>query len=50
MHDTSPKLDRLFLTDGGIETDLIFNRGIDLPFFASILLLRTSGGEAALDS
>ena len=50
MHNTLPELDRLFLTDGGIETDLIFNRGIDLAFFASILLLRTSEGEAALDS
>ena len=49
MRNTLPQLDRLFLTDGGIETDLIFNRGIDLPFFASILLLRTPEGEAALD-
>ena len=50
MPSTSTLLDRLFLTDGGIETDLIFNRGIDLPFFASILLLRTPEGEAALDA
>ena len=50
MRNTLPQLDRLFLTDGGIETDLIFNRGIDLPFFASILLLRTPEGEAALDA
>ena len=50
MRNTLPQLDRLFLTDGGIETDLIFNRGLDLPFFASILLLRTPEGEAALDS
>ena len=28
----------VFLTDGGIETDLIFNRGIDLPLFASFVL------------
>ena len=49
MRNTLPQLDRLLLTDGGIETDLIFNRGIDLPFFASILLLRTPEGEAALD-
>ena len=26
---------RLFLTDGGMETDLIFHQGIDLPSFAS---------------
>ena len=41
--------DRLTLTDGGVETDLIFNRGIDLPFFASVLLLRTPEGEKALE-
>jgi S-methylmethionine-dependent homocysteine/selenocysteine methylase len=28
----------IFLTDGGVETDLIFNRGIDLPDFASFVL------------
>ena len=46
MQHASPQL---FLTDGGVETDLIFNRGIDLPFFASILLLRTAEGEKALE-
>jgi len=49
MRHALPQLDRLFLTDGGVETDLIFNRGIDLPFFASVLLLRTPEGEKALD-
>ncbi|WP_242131442.1 homocysteine S-methyltransferase family protein [Aestuariivivens marinum] len=29
----------IFLTDGGLETDLIFNRGIDLPHFAAFTLL-----------
>ncbi len=28
----------IFLTDGGVETDFIFNRGIDLPDFASFVL------------
>lgn len=28
----------VFLTDGGIETDLIFHRGYDLPLFASFVL------------
>jgi len=28
----------VFLTDGGIETDLIFNHGIELPEFASFVL------------
>ena len=37
-----------FLTDGGLETDLIFNRGIDLPEFASFDLLKDDGGKAAL--
>jgi len=30
---------RLFVTDGGTETDLIFHRGIELPFFAAFPLL-----------
>jgi S-methylmethionine-dependent homocysteine/selenocysteine methylase len=38
--------DRVFLTDGGLETTLIFHDGIDLPHFASIDLLRRPGGEA----
>ena len=40
--------DRLFLTDGGIETTMIFNEGLDLPDFAAFHLLRTPDGEAAL--
>jgi homocysteine S-methyltransferase len=31
--------DGVFLTDGGLETDLIFRRGIELPEFASFPLL-----------
>lgn len=38
----------LFLTDSGLETDLIFNRGIDLPCFAAITLLMRPDGEALL--
>jgi homocysteine S-methyltransferase len=38
----------LFLTDGGIETDLIFNRGVDLPEFASFVLHENESGEAVL--
>jgi homocysteine S-methyltransferase len=45
-----PQLDRLFLTDGGLETDLIFNHGLDLPAFSSAMLLRTDEGRAALDA
>jgi homocysteine S-methyltransferase len=42
------KQDRLFLTDAGLETDIIFNHGIDLPCFASIILLRTETGRKLL--
>ena len=37
--------DRLFVTDGGMETTLIFDRGLDLPCFASFDLLRTEAGR-----
>jgi homocysteine S-methyltransferase len=39
----------LFLTDGGIETTLIFHEGLALPDFAAFDLLRSPEGEAALD-
>lgn len=46
---TLPHLgDRLFLTDGGIETSLIFDDGLDLPHFAAFYLLRHGSGRAAL--
>jgi homocysteine S-methyltransferase len=37
-----------FLTDGGIETTLIFLEGQDLPYFAAFHLFRTPAGEDAL--
>jgi homocysteine S-methyltransferase len=40
---------RIFLTDGGLETDIIFNEGIDLPHFASIALIGSNKGRAALE-
>jgi homocysteine S-methyltransferase len=44
-----PQLDGgLFVTDGGIETSLIFNDGLELPDFAAFDLLRRPGGESAL--
>jgi len=44
-----PQLDGgLFLTDGGIETSLIFNDGLELPHFAAFDLFKRTGGEAAL--
>lgn len=39
----------LFLTDGGIETTLIFQDQLDLPCFAAFDLLKDEGGRAALD-
>ena len=36
--------DRIFLTDGGMETTLIFHEGIDLPYFASFDLLKNAEG------
>jgi len=38
----------LFLTDGGLETTLIFHEGWTLPDFAAFHLLQERGGEAAL--
>lgn len=44
-----PQLDGgLFLTDGGIETTLIFHEGLELPDFAAFHLLKTAEGEGAL--
>jgi S-methylmethionine-dependent homocysteine/selenocysteine methylase len=44
-----PQLDGgLFLTDGGIETCLIFHDGLDLPLFAAFDLLKDDAGTAAL--
>jgi S-methylmethionine-dependent homocysteine/selenocysteine methylase len=44
-----PQLDgTLFLTDGGIETTLIFHRGLDLPLFAAFVLLADEDGREAL--
>lgn len=37
-----------FVTDGGLETDLVFLRGFDLPEFASFPLLDSEHGRAAL--
>src|SRR5918995_806262 len=50
MPDSLPQTagDRLFLTDGGLETTLVFHRGLDLPFFAAFPLLDSDDGRAAL--
>jgi len=41
--------DKLFLTDGGIETTLIFQEGLELPHFAAFHLLGDPGGRSALE-
>jgi len=47
--DALPQLtDTPFLTDGGLETTLIFHDGHDLPHFAAYDLLTRDGGEEAL--
>ncbi len=44
-----PQLDGgLYLTDAGIETDLIFNKGIEIREFAAHTLLADRAGRAAL--
>lgn len=40
--------DQLFMTDGGLETTLIFHDGIDLPAFAAFDLLKDDEGIALL--
>src|SRR5688572_2322123 len=45
-----PMLDAdVFLTDGGLETTLVFHDGIDLPDFAAFPLVDDPDGRAALD-
>jgi homocysteine S-methyltransferase len=39
-----------FVTDGGLETDLIHHHGFDLPEFAAFPLLEDPAGRAALDA
>ena len=39
---------RLFLTDGGLETTLVFHQGLDLPDFAAFPLLDSDEGRAGL--
>ncbi|WP_339747246.1 homocysteine S-methyltransferase family protein [uncultured Rubinisphaera sp.] len=41
-------LENPFLTDGGMETTLIFQEGIELPHFASITLMQTEQGREVL--
>jgi homocysteine S-methyltransferase len=40
--------DDIYLTDGGIETTLVFHDGLSLPYFAAFDLLRTEAGTMSL--
>ncbi len=40
--------DKLFVTDGGLETELVFHDGIDLPCFAAFPLLDNPDTRARL--
>ena len=40
---------RWFVTDGGLETELVFHDGMDLPAFAAFPLLDTAAGRARLE-
>jgi len=49
--DELPQLGgEVFLTDSGLETDLIFNQGFDLPEFAAFVLVDDARGTAALEA
>ena len=46
MPQLSPE--RLFISDGGVETTLVFHDGVDLPEFAAFTLLKDAEGSALL--
>jgi homocysteine S-methyltransferase len=50
--DRLPQLDadRPFLADAGLETELVFHHGFDLPAFASFVLLDTDRGRDRLQT
>ncbi len=48
MHATTALAQGSWVTDGGLETDLVFNHGIDLPEFASFPLLGDADGISLL--
>ena len=47
-HDLPNGKDRLFLLDGGLETTLVFNEGMELPAFAAYPLLSEPAGRKRL--
>ena len=47
-HDLPQRRGGIFLTDGGLETSLIFHDGCDLPHFAAFVLLDSPEGRQKL--
>ena len=47
-HDLPQLGRRLFMTDGGLETTLIYHDGLDLPAFAAFDLLKDAAGVSVL--
>jgi homocysteine S-methyltransferase len=47
-HDLPQRRGGIFLTDGGMETTLIFHEGLDLPHFAAFVLLDSPEGREKL--
>jgi homocysteine S-methyltransferase len=45
-----PSAQDIFLTDGGLETALVFLEGVDLPCFAAFPLLRSAEGRGKLET
>ena len=47
-HDLPQRRGGIFLTDGGMETTLIFHEGVELPHFAAFVLLDSPEGRLKL--
>src|SRR4051794_14419666 len=47
-HDLPQMRDDVFVTDGGLETTLIFHQGLELPLFASFPLVADEEGRSHL--
>lgn len=48
-HDLPQRRGGIFLTDGGMETTLIFHEGLNLPHFAAFVLLDSAEGRKHLE-
>lgn len=46
--ESNPFNDHLYLTDGGLETTLIFHQGVKLNHFAAFELLNNDAGKQSL--